>query len=240
MEIHRPKGPVHGWRELAKEIGIIVVGVLIALGAEQAVEALHWRQRVGEAEDAMRAELRQNLRDGYYRLAIRPCLDGQLDAFQRTLETSRDTGAPVPLMPHYATPLRPWQSDEWDSARALQITGHMPTDRLTAWSQAFFFAVAIRGSQADEQLAATDLNTLAINAGRLDPAERDRLFRALVRARRALRLMSLGPTLLSQRAAALDIRLSPTEQQAALAEAKADFGACVTAPDLAAAQTPPK
>ena len=40
MHIHVPK-PLHGWRALAGEVGIIVIAVLIALAAEQAVEALH-------------------------------------------------------------------------------------------------------------------------------------------------------------------------------------------------------
>ena len=33
MHFHLPK-PLHGWREFAGEVGIIVLGVLIALGAE--------------------------------------------------------------------------------------------------------------------------------------------------------------------------------------------------------------
>ena len=37
----RLPNPLHGWRELAGEVGIIVVGVLIALGAEQLVTTLH-------------------------------------------------------------------------------------------------------------------------------------------------------------------------------------------------------
>jgi hypothetical protein len=32
MHFHLPK-PLHGWREFAGEVGIIVLGVLIALGA---------------------------------------------------------------------------------------------------------------------------------------------------------------------------------------------------------------
>ena len=42
MDIHKPK-PWHSFREFLKEYLIIVVGVLTALGAEQAVEWLHWR-----------------------------------------------------------------------------------------------------------------------------------------------------------------------------------------------------
>jgi len=32
MHFHLPK-PLHGWREFAGEVGIIVIGVLIVLGA---------------------------------------------------------------------------------------------------------------------------------------------------------------------------------------------------------------
>ena len=231
MDIHRPKGAIEGWRELAKEIGIIVVGVLIALGAEQAVEALHWRHRVAEAEKAMGAELLQNMSDGYYRLAISPCLSERLETVRQALTASHEENAPVPVMARTRAPLRPWQNDEWESARALQITGHMPTERLTAWSEAYFFVVAVRGTQEREQEALADLETLSVNAGRLEPAERDRLFRALVQARAQLRLMSLGPTLMIQRAAALGLTLSPAEMSRAYGQAKTDFGACVVAPD---------
>lgn len=233
MDIHRPKGAIQGWRELVKEIGIIVVGVLIALGGEQVVEALHWQHRVGEAEKAMTAELKQDMRDGYYRLAVKPCLVAKLDAVRQALQASHDTGAPVPIMPRIRAPLRPWLSDEWDSARALQITGHMPTERLTAWSQSYFFATAVRGTQVEEQRALLDLNTLSVNAGRLEPTERDTLFRAFVRARQQLQLMDLGPTLMIRQAGALGLKLSPAEMASVLANAKAGYGDCAVAPDPA-------
>ena len=34
MEIHKPK-PIHNWRDFLKEVGTIVLGVCVALGAEQ-------------------------------------------------------------------------------------------------------------------------------------------------------------------------------------------------------------
>ena len=36
MDIHKPK-PIRNWREFLKEVGIIVLGVSIALAGEQAV-----------------------------------------------------------------------------------------------------------------------------------------------------------------------------------------------------------
>jgi hypothetical protein len=55
MDIHKPK-PWHGARELAKEIGTIVIGVLIAIGAEQTVEALHHRAQADAMAQKLRAE----------------------------------------------------------------------------------------------------------------------------------------------------------------------------------------
>jgi hypothetical protein len=59
VEIHRPK-PVHSWRELATEVGVIVIGITIALGGEQALTWLHRRAEVNEAHDALRAEIALN------------------------------------------------------------------------------------------------------------------------------------------------------------------------------------
>jgi hypothetical protein len=49
---HLPK-PLHGWRQFAGEVGIIVVGVLIALGAEQLVEEWRWHERVRTSLDSL-------------------------------------------------------------------------------------------------------------------------------------------------------------------------------------------
>ena len=64
MHVHLPK-PLHGWRQLAGEVGIIVLGVLIALGFEQLVEAMRWRSEVGHFRTAVDHELGRNL--GLYR-----------------------------------------------------------------------------------------------------------------------------------------------------------------------------
>ena len=48
MHFHLPK-PIHGWRAFVGEVAIIVLGVLIALGAEQAVQSIEWREKVAAA-----------------------------------------------------------------------------------------------------------------------------------------------------------------------------------------------
>ena len=69
MEIHKPK-PIHSWREFLSEVGIIVIGVAIALAGEQTVEALHNHSRAAEARASVRQEIARNLANMNYRLGV--------------------------------------------------------------------------------------------------------------------------------------------------------------------------
>jgi len=78
MEIHKPKA-AHSWREFLIEIGTIVLGILIALGLEQSVEAFHERQLAHEAKDAIDAEMRSDLDLIASRLSRQVCIERRLD-----------------------------------------------------------------------------------------------------------------------------------------------------------------
>src|SRR5206468_2691927 len=90
MHFHLPK-PLHGWRALVGEVGIIVIGVLIALGAEQAVEAWHWHNQAKDARNALHSEVGDdNLPQAYARLALAPCIDRKLTDLQSALDSHVD------------------------------------------------------------------------------------------------------------------------------------------------------
>jgi len=73
MRFHPPK-PLHGWRAFAGEVGIIVLGVLIALGAQQLVEDFHQRSELHDAEAAMTSEIRDDdLPQAFTRAVIHQC-----------------------------------------------------------------------------------------------------------------------------------------------------------------------
>src|SRR5206468_2789629 len=56
MHFHLPE-PLHGWRAFVGEVGIIVIGVLIALAAEQVVQSIHERNEVEQLRSALRGAL---------------------------------------------------------------------------------------------------------------------------------------------------------------------------------------
>lgn len=60
MEVHTPKKTPRSWSELLKDVGIIVLGVLIALTAEQSVQWLHRYKTRRQLEKDLREEMRMN------------------------------------------------------------------------------------------------------------------------------------------------------------------------------------
>ena len=91
MHFHLPK-PLHGWREFAGEVGIIVIGVLIALGAEQVVEKFHERQVASETRAALREEIETNLANLALRNSAEPCILRRLTAVRTIVNEWGSTG----------------------------------------------------------------------------------------------------------------------------------------------------
>src|SRR3954463_12178193 len=77
MDIHQPK-PIHNWRDFLKEVGTIVLGVCIALAAEQAVETLHNRSRAEKARANVHVEIARNIGLMVERERQEPCVRKRL------------------------------------------------------------------------------------------------------------------------------------------------------------------
>src|SRR6059058_780500 len=119
MHFHLPK-PLHGWRAFAGEVGIIVVGVLIALAAEQVVETIHWRHKASKADASLREELEASYAFAAEAVIAAPCIDRQLQVLEaRLAQAGSDGTAPMYSDPSgdfvVRAPSRPWSDDVWRS-----------------------------------------------------------------------------------------------------------------------------
>jgi hypothetical protein len=131
MNMKLPK-PLRGWREFWGEVGIIVLGVLIALGAQQLVENIHAGIEMRRAEAAMRLELAENNGpQGYARMLIASCLDQRIGRIHDQAAT-----APADKLRQwtadYAPPFRTWDSEAWRVVVASNTGTNMGPDRLVA------------------------------------------------------------------------------------------------------------
>ena len=136
MHVHKPKA-VHSWRELLSEVGVIVVGIAIALLGEQAVEALHWHHEVRAEGEALRQEVRANLGSAAYRESERACIERRLADLQEVF-LRQAKGQPLGLRAPVTRPrLSIASTGSWDIAISSQALGHMPRDEKLAFSDAF-------------------------------------------------------------------------------------------------------
>lgn len=135
MHVHLPK-PLHGWRQFAGEIGIIVIGVLIALAAEQVVEALHFRSVLNDYRAALHEEVAHNIATYSYRMEQDRCVDARTAELQRWLDSWR-AGRPL----HIHGPIGLPQSlmvfnGVWGS-RSEEIASRMPLAEQLAYSKLY-------------------------------------------------------------------------------------------------------
>jgi hypothetical protein len=131
MDIHKPK-PWRGSREFVKEIGTIVIGVLIALAGEQAVEWIHRGQEVAEAREALRTELALNATLMRLSLEASPCFQRRLDGVAAWAR-----GGPAPIWSPGA--LDTLKSSAWDEAKVAAVA-HMPLKERIGYDR--FYASA--------------------------------------------------------------------------------------------------
>ena len=133
MEVHLPR-PLHGWREFVGEVGIIVLGVLIALAAEQVVEELQWRHKVAVVRKSLMGELANDRARWDLDLMIARCdlaVINRLDSWAQAGSPggpgilSRDLGGSEMFFMHSAN---------WNLATASQTVDHFPMNEQLAFA----------------------------------------------------------------------------------------------------------
>ena len=151
MHFHLPK-PLHGWRAFVGEVGIIVVGVLIALGAEQVVEAVHWKSTAAQADSAIREEVARN--GGVYdeRALIQHCADTRLEELTNLLKQVRQTRALPDIGLIGNPPDRLTVQTAWNEAASSGALTHM--DNAVRSDFAILYA---QTGNYDEDIAAEQL-----------------------------------------------------------------------------------
>jgi len=182
MDIHKPK-PAHNWREFLSEIGVVVLGILIALTLEEGLRALHDRDTAREAREAVNGEIRQNLSFMGGRLATQACIDHRLDEIGDILQRAGD-GA-LSRQPHWVGQPSLWFLGDrrWQAA-----TGSGRVSLLDGGEQGrlgVFYVISARFNEAEnrEQAAWAQLRALETWRGPLGPAARIHFAAALQDAR---------------------------------------------------------
>ena len=204
MHLHLPK-PLHGWREFAGEVGIIVLGVLIALGVEQIASALHDRAREREAHKAVYAEIKQNMSYIKARMATQSCVERRLDEIGELLARAGDGGlSPQPRW--IGQPAIFLNSDErWQAATGSGRASLFSPDEQSQLAAVYVATKQFVAAEEREQNAWAQLRGLESWAGPLGPAGRVHFVSALQAARLELWETSVAADFAFRRAQSLGI-----------------------------------
>jgi hypothetical protein len=236
VDIHRPK-PIHAWKDLAKEVGIIVLGVLIALGGEQIAETLRWRQLVADQRTALKEELAGDAQAFYERVAINDCLNARISAVEVALDRSGaiwkaqaffgDTGH----REAYRAPWRSFPTQTWQNALASGVATHMPREEAQTYEAVYLGVADMHQMNTAEEIARLQLSDLERDVPLTD-VSRDRYRKALDElkfyANGMARLGSEGLQLLKP----MNLLPPAKDLDGFIAPDRQDFGACVKAPEL--------
>lgn len=160
MHVHLPK-PLHGWRQFAGEVGIIVLGVLIALTAEQVVDRIHERGQINEFRGALRGELADSRARWEDMRAGHDCALKRLDAIEQWLRTA---GPRERLIDAYSPMLWNMHSSAWDLAKTSPATEHIPLRERLIYASLYSAIDNWREYLNEERDNAVQLNALLATA----------------------------------------------------------------------------
>lgn len=92
MKLSMPR-PLNGWRAFAGEVGVVVLGVLLALGAQQVAESVNERSEAAETRATLTGEIEESLAVLELRRAAQPCIDRRLKELRAIVNEWGRTGS---------------------------------------------------------------------------------------------------------------------------------------------------
>ena len=126
MEVHPPEHPIFTWKQFFIHMSTICLGLLIALGLEQSVEALHRHHQRHQLEADLRAEAIQNLRIAIRNLDIMEELDASQAQQAEELDRAAAEGRSPRYIPLAVRPYRVPSEAVWTVAQSSITLNLLP------------------------------------------------------------------------------------------------------------------
>jgi hypothetical protein len=180
MEVHPPHHPLHSWKDFWIHLGTITAGLLIAIGLEQSLEALHRLHQRHVLEHDLHAEAERNeqilIRDIdvlQHKSAYFVALRSNIDALR---QGSSSASLPQLPRPSGGDPFLP-SAGAWASARDSSQLALLPREQASIYEELysqrdFLQQTVFDWFRASDELDSFISNTQAIDAtNHLDPAQ---------------------------------------------------------------------
>jgi hypothetical protein len=124
-------------KKFAREVGSVVLGVLIALGLGEVATGIRWRFDAAEARSAMLTDFQRDAGVMHERQLARPCIDRRLGDVDALVRQARETGE----LPQVGTigrpPTRPLVTASWDMGVSSGVLPHLSRSDASGFSANF-------------------------------------------------------------------------------------------------------
>jgi hypothetical protein len=147
LDVHAPEHPIHGVRDFFTHLFTITVGLLIALGLENAVEWRHHVHLQHQAEDTMRRELQANQKDLHITLEAIPTELKTLHDLQTLLQSAMKGSKPTAGKLTVGITQATLDDAAWNSASATGALTYIPFDQVKKFSSAYQLQKKFEGMQ---------------------------------------------------------------------------------------------
>lgn len=156
-------------QKFVREIGSVVLGVLIALAIGEVADAVRWRVRVDNSLVAMRTESAGNRFNVVERRMVAPCVERRLREIGAVLDTARRTGRLPMVQPFGRPPVRSIETAAYDVAQSEGAPLHMSIGQARDIALAYSLGTATwREVVAREQDHWSLLAIIALRDGPID------------------------------------------------------------------------
>lgn len=143
MDIHAPMEPIHSWRDIALHLGIITIGLLIALSLEGLVEHIHHRHLVAEARANIHQELEDNLQAAQKDLGL---VQTNIETMQANIEAIHQLEKHPKDFHRSVRNSMSFDSIEdaaWRTARDTGALSYMPYDEVQRYSDIYMLGTLV-------------------------------------------------------------------------------------------------
>ena len=124
------------WASRLREIGNIVLGVLIALALGAVATAIGWRIEAASARSALADELGEIIGQGLERERADQCVERKLDAIAAILTEAEHSGR-LPATGSIGNPIyRTWSVGVWGSTVGADIGSHLDRENFSTTCRA--------------------------------------------------------------------------------------------------------
>lgn len=137
LDVHMPEHGIHGFRDFFLHLFTITIGLLIALGLEASVEALHHRHQREEAETLIRSEIQNNLNNLHEGAPGAMAELQQMKTVLKTLEARTQSQPGVLHDSDFIFREGPMQDAAWRTASSTGALSYMDYAEVERFSDAY-------------------------------------------------------------------------------------------------------